>query len=73
MATIRKRKRKDGTYGYTVQIRIMRDSLQAYQESQTFDRQQVAYWDWHWLPKILATPANITGVVTGATQEIQPK
>ncbi|WP_237044525.1 site-specific integrase [Aquipseudomonas alcaligenes] len=42
MATIRKRKRKDGTYGYTVQIRIMRDGVQAYQESQTFDRQQVA-------------------------------
>lgn len=42
MATIRKRKRKDGTYGYTVQIRIMRDGVQAYQESQTFDRQQTA-------------------------------
>lgn len=42
MATIRKRKRKDGTYGYTAQIRIMRDGAQVYQESQTFDRQQTA-------------------------------
>ncbi len=42
MATIRKRKRKDGTFGYTAQIRIMRDGQQVYQESQTFDRQQAA-------------------------------
>lgn len=42
MATIRKRKRKDGTFGYTAQIRIMRDGQQVYQESQTFDRQQTA-------------------------------
>lgn len=42
MATIRKRKRKDGTFGYTAQIRIMRDGVQVYQESQTFDRQQPA-------------------------------
>ncbi|WP_090261180.1 site-specific integrase [Pseudomonas panipatensis] len=42
MATIRKRKRKDGSFGYTAQIRIMRDGQQVYQESQTFDRQQAA-------------------------------
>ncbi|WP_301154326.1 site-specific integrase [Metapseudomonas otitidis] len=42
MATIRKRKRKDGTFGYTAQIRIMRDGAQVYQESQTFDRLQTA-------------------------------
>lgn len=42
MATIRKRKRKDGTFGYTAQIRIMRDGRQVYQEAQTFDRQQAA-------------------------------
>ena len=42
MATIRKRNRKDGSYGYTAQIRIMRDGQQVYQESQTFDRQQTA-------------------------------
>jgi hypothetical protein len=42
MATIRKRKRKDGSFGYTAQIRIMRDGAQVYQESQTFDRQQAA-------------------------------
>lgn len=42
MATIRKRKRKDGSFGYTAQIRIMRDGQQVYQEAQTFDRQQTA-------------------------------
>lgn len=42
MATIRKRKRKDGSYGYTAQIRIMQGGVQVYQESQTFDRQQTA-------------------------------
>ncbi|WP_373870822.1 hypothetical protein [Metapseudomonas otitidis] len=42
MATIKKRKRKDGPFGYTAQIRIMRDGVQVYQESQAFDRQQSA-------------------------------
>lgn len=42
MATIRKRKRKDGTFGYTAQIRIMRDGQQVYQEAQTFDLLQRA-------------------------------
>ena len=42
MATIRKRKRKDGSYGYTAQIRIMQGGVQVYQESQTFDRHQTA-------------------------------
>jgi predicted oxidoreductase len=42
MATIRKRKRKDGTFGYTAQIRIMRGGWQVYQESRTFDRQVAA-------------------------------
>lgn len=42
MGTITSRRRKDGTTGYTAQIRIMRDGAQVYQESQTFDRKQVA-------------------------------
>jgi hypothetical protein len=44
MATIRRR--KGGSYGYTAQIRIMRDGLQVYQESQTYDRQQSARPGW---------------------------
>lgn len=42
MGTITSLRRKDGTTGYTVQIRIVRDGAQVYQESQTFDREQVA-------------------------------
>lgn len=42
MATITPRKRKDGSVGYTAQIRIMRDGKKVYSESQTFDRKQAA-------------------------------
>ncbi|MEB0090047.1 tyrosine-type recombinase/integrase [Pseudomonas sp. CCI4.2] len=42
MATIRKRSRADGTVSYTVQIRLAREGLQVYQESQTFARKQAA-------------------------------
>nr|WP_302847841.1 hypothetical protein [Azotobacter beijerinckii] len=42
MNTIASRRRKDGTTGYTAQIRIMRDGTRVYQESQTFDWKQVA-------------------------------
>lgn len=42
MGTITSLCRKDGTTGYTVQSRIMRDGEQVYQESQTFDRKQIA-------------------------------
>lgn len=42
MATIRKRLRADGTASYTVQIRLAREGLQVYQESQTFARKQAA-------------------------------
>ncbi|CAD5379520.1 Shufflon-specific DNA recombinase [Pseudomonas sp. OF001] len=42
MGTITSRRRKDGTTGYTAQIRIMRDGAKVYQESQTFDRKQTA-------------------------------
>lgn len=42
MATIRKRKRADGSFGYTAQIRITRNGQPVYSESQTFDRMQSA-------------------------------
>lgn len=42
LATIRARKLADGTVSYTAQIRIKRDGVQVYQESQTFARKQAA-------------------------------
>lgn len=39
---ITKRKRSDGTVGYTVQIRIKRSGKVVHTESQTFDREQAA-------------------------------
>lgn len=42
MGTITSRKRKDNSTAYTAQIRINRDGKAVYQESQTFDRKQVA-------------------------------
>lgn len=42
MGTITTRKRKDKTTGFTAQIRINRVGLPVYQETQTFDRKQVA-------------------------------
>lgn len=42
MATIRTRKKADGLASYTAQIRIKRDGVQVYQESQTFARRKAA-------------------------------
>jgi len=42
MATIRARKRTDGSISYTAQIRLIRDGVHVYQESQTFARKQAA-------------------------------
>src|SRR5690554_921932 len=42
MGTIIARKRKDGSVGYTAQVRIMRGGKKAHTESQTFDRKQAA-------------------------------
>lgn len=42
MATIRTRKKADGSASYTAQIRIKRDGVQVYQESQTFARRKAA-------------------------------
>ena len=42
MATIRARKRTDGSISYTAQIRLIREGAQVYQESQTFARKQAA-------------------------------
>ncbi|MBD9398014.1 MULTISPECIES: site-specific integrase [unclassified Pseudomonas] len=42
MATIRGRKRADGTMSYTAQIRIKKNGAQVYTESQTFARKKAA-------------------------------
>jgi hypothetical protein len=42
MATIRPRKKADGSISYTAQIRINRDKATVYQERQTFARKQAA-------------------------------
>ena len=42
MGTITQRKRKDGSSGFTAQIRIMKEGKAVYQESQTFDRKSPA-------------------------------
>ncbi len=42
MATIRPRKKADGSITYPAQIRINRDKVTVYQESQTFARKQAA-------------------------------
>jgi len=42
MGTISSRKKKDGSISHTAQIRIMRDGVRVYQESQTFDRKPAA-------------------------------
>jgi integrase len=48
MGTITSRKRKDGTVGYTAQIRMMREGKAAHTESKTFDRKGIAQ---AWLKK----------------------
>jgi len=59
MGTITARKRKDGTVGYTAQIRIKRDGQVVHSESQTFDRRPAAML---WLKRReseLATPGAL--------------
>ncbi|WP_431484153.1 tyrosine-type recombinase/integrase [Pseudomonas solani] len=48
MGSITSRKRRDGSVGYTAQIRIWREGRTVYQESQTFERKQAAQ---AWLKK----------------------
>lgn len=42
MGTITARKRRDGTTGYTAQVRLKRDGAVVHHESQTFDRRALA-------------------------------
>lgn len=40
MATIRQRKRRDGTVGWFAEVRIKRDGAIIHREARTFDRRQ---------------------------------
>ena len=42
MGSILKRKRKDGTYGYTAMVRLKRAGKLIYSQTETFDREQAA-------------------------------
>ncbi|HYQ38631.1 MAG TPA: integrase [Pseudomonas sp.] len=72
MGTITSRRRKDCTTGYTAKVRIMRDGVRVYQESQTFDRKQIAQaWIKRWETE-LAEPGAWNGqtVRGGMVKEI---
>lgn len=63
MGTVSKRKRKDGSFGYTAQIRIKRNKIVVYTESETFDREAIAN---NWLKKReseLAAPGALDAVL----------
>ena len=59
MATIRARKRTDGSTSYTAQIRLIREGAQVYQESQTFARKQAAQ---AWVRKREAAPDQLGAI-----------
>lgn len=63
MGTVSKRKRKDGSFGYTAQIRIKRNKIVVYTESETFEREAIAN---NWLKKReseLAAPGALDAVL----------
>lgn len=65
MGTITSRRRKDGNTGYTAQVRVMRDGVRVYQETQTFDRKQNAQ---AWLKRReteFAQPGELERVIRG--------
>jgi integrase len=65
MGTITLRKRKDGSSGFTAQIRIMKKGTPAYQESQTFDRKSTAQ---AWIKKREAE-LNVPGAIEKESRE----
>ena len=63
MGTVSKRPRKDGSIGYTAQIRIKKNKIVVYTESETFDREAIAK---NWLKKReseLAAPGALEAVL----------
>ncbi|WP_369781837.1 tyrosine-type recombinase/integrase [Pseudomonas sp. WC2401] len=64
MGTITVRKRKDGSTGYTAQIRIMQKGVTVYQESQTFDRKATAQ---AWIKRV-ETEMSVPGAIEKANR-----
>ncbi|TWR85071.1 site-specific integrase [Pseudomonas saxonica] len=64
MGTITVRKRKDGSTGYTAQIRIMQKGVTVYQESQTFDRKATAQT---WIKRV-ETEMSVPGAIEKANR-----
>jgi integrase len=62
MGTITTRKRKDGSVGYTAQVRIMQKGTTVYQQSQTFDRKTTAQ---SWIKRV-ETEMAIPGAIEKA-------
>ncbi|WP_311062963.1 hypothetical protein [Halomonas sp. DWK9] len=59
MATIRKRRKKDGSFSYLVQIRIARRGQPDYSESKTFSKKSMAVeWAKRWELE-LASPIGV--------------
>lgn len=65
MVLTRKRLRADGTASYTIQIRLAREGLQVYQESQTFARKQTAQ-AWARRREGRVPPSAVTELTKGA-------
>ena len=64
MGTITVRKRRDGSTGYTAQIRIMQKGVTVYQESQTFDRKATAH---AWIKRV-ETEMSVPGAIEKANR-----
>lgn len=64
MGTITVRKRRDGSTGYTAQIRIMQKGVTVYQESQTFDRKAIAQ---AWIKRV-ETEMSVPGAIEKANR-----
>ncbi|WP_426247326.1 site-specific integrase [Pseudomonas sp. TWR3-1-1] len=64
MGTITVRKRRDGSTGYTAQIRIMQKGVTVYQESQTFDRKATAQ---AWIKRV-ETEMSVPGAIERANR-----
>jgi len=64
MGTITVRKRRDGSTGYTAQIRIMQKGVTVYQESQTFDRKATAQ---AWIKRV-ETEMSVPGAIEKANR-----
>ena len=70
MGTIVTRKRKDGTFGHTAQIRLKKDGVVIHTETETFDRKPAAQ---AWLNKRgaeLAQPGALVKVVDPPLREV---